>query len=411
MAHDIYRGLVFDLRLHRLLVQRLKPSHALAFAMKSLQLREMPYPRVSHDPQWTAIKPLLAGICGSDLGLLKGASSPYLAPLVSLPAVLGHEVVGQIDSPGTPWPIGTRVVVDPTLACAARGLPLCDACQRGEPDGCGSRSDPGLGPGLLLGYHHSLPGGWSSRMWVPTNQLIPVPDHLDNRRAVLAEPASIVFEGLSRLDWDRIATVLIIGAGPIGLLTTGLAGTQHPRLSLYIRARHRTQARLATEAGATHVFLESRNDNFVTSPELDDIAGRLLPRSYGGWPFRTGGFDAVIDTVGNQSSLFQAFTLTRPGGQILLLGGAGRLAVDFAPLWSRRITLAGSYGYGHPPHASAGGTFADVLQWLANTSTPIEHIVSHTVPLSRFADAFDLLQSRRSGVVKVAFHNDVAASS
>nr|WP_243239695.1 alcohol dehydrogenase catalytic domain-containing protein [Sulfobacillus harzensis] len=376
--------------------------------MKSLRLRKAPNPVVSDSPEWTAITPSLSGICGSDLSLLKGLSSPYLAPLVSLPAVLGHEVVGRIDSPSAPWPVGTRVILDPSLACAARGLPLCPACGRGEPDECEARADAHLGAGLLLGYHHSLPGGWSNRLWAPIAQVIPIPDDLEDARAVLAEPASIVAEGLSRLRWDGIGTLLIIGAGAIGLLSTWLVRSQHPDIAVFVRSRHPHQSALAAELGASSIFDEGGDREFVQRPELDSIAGRLLPASFGGWPFRTGGFDAVIDSVGTELSLFQALTLARPGGQILLLGAAGRLRTDLTPLWSRRITLFGSFGYGHHPFSPPQKTFHDVIALLRQTPSPIERIVSHIVPLTKFWEAFDILATRQTGAIKVAFSNDLA---
>ncbi len=401
---DTYLGLEYRVSLARLALQQLSPSRALSWGVKSLRMREAPNPSVESS-DWTAVKPSLSGICGSDLSLLRGSSSPYLAPLVSLPAVLGHEIVGRIDSPSAPWPVGTRVVIDPSLACSARGLPPCPACQRGEPDECESRADAQLGPGLLIGYHHMLPGGWSNRLWAPTSQVIPIPDELGDRRAVLAEPASIVAEGLSRLQWDRVTTILVIGAGAIGLLTTWLAHAQHPHAAVFVRARHPHQSRLAMELGASRVFDAGGDREFVLSPELDALAGRSLPSSFGGWPFRTGGFDAVIDSVGTEDSLYQAFTLTRPGGQMLLLGGAGRVRTDLTPLWSRRITLLGSFGYGHHPFSPAKQTFHDIIALLGESHAPVERIVSHIVPLINFREAFDILNNRKTGAIKVAFSN------
>jgi threonine dehydrogenase-like Zn-dependent dehydrogenase len=73
-------------------------------------------------PGWKRVRPRLAGICGSDLATVDGQSSRYFEPIVSFPFVPGHEVVGELED-------GTRVVVQPTLTCAARGVePLCAQC-------------------------------------------------------------------------------------------------------------------------------------------------------------------------------------------------------------------------------------------------------------------------------------------
>jgi threonine dehydrogenase-like Zn-dependent dehydrogenase len=71
---------------------------------------------------WTRVRPRLAGICGSDLATLTGRSSFYFTPLVSMPFIPGHEVVGELLDQVDDLPAGTRAVLDPVLSCAARGL-------------------------------------------------------------------------------------------------------------------------------------------------------------------------------------------------------------------------------------------------------------------------------------------------
>ena len=81
-------------------------------------------------PGWHRVRPRLAGICGSDLATVAGRSSRWFEPIVSFPFVPGHEIVGDLDD-------GTRVVVEPVLACAARGIdPPCEACAEGATDRC-----------------------------------------------------------------------------------------------------------------------------------------------------------------------------------------------------------------------------------------------------------------------------------
>ena len=64
---------------------------------------------------WVRVRPLLAGICGTDMSLLTGHASPILSPFASFPAVLGHEVVGVVEEAEREWP--ARVVVDPIICC------------------------------------------------------------------------------------------------------------------------------------------------------------------------------------------------------------------------------------------------------------------------------------------------------
>ena len=92
---------------------------------------------------WVLVEPLLSGICGSDLATLDGRSSRYFEDIVSFPFVPGHEVVGTLaedatGAEGGVLPAGSRVVLQPVLGCAARGIePLCPACQAGQVGNCG----------------------------------------------------------------------------------------------------------------------------------------------------------------------------------------------------------------------------------------------------------------------------------
>src|SRR4051794_20790695 len=114
---------------------------------------------------WTRVTPRLSGICGSDLGLLTGRSSPYLSPMTSMPFVPGHEVVGetQDDLPGLPK--GSRVVVDPVLSCAVRGTTECHWGASGR-QGRGAHITTGRIPAGLQPGFCADPGGGGSRQFV-----------------------------------------------------------------------------------------------------------------------------------------------------------------------------------------------------------------------------------------------------
>src|SRR3712207_5015195 len=96
-------------------------------------------------PDWTRVRPRLAGICGSDLATIDGRSSRYFEPIVSFPFVPGHEVVADLGPAGP----DDRVVVEPVLACAARGInPPCRGCADGHIDRCERIAFGHLKPGL-----------------------------------------------------------------------------------------------------------------------------------------------------------------------------------------------------------------------------------------------------------------------
>ncbi|MCY0898498.1 MAG: alcohol dehydrogenase catalytic domain-containing protein [Firmicutes bacterium] len=398
---ETYRALEYRLRPARVLWQRLLTSVHKSHLSQGVRLIERHYPLVDdRNSPWVPVAPLLSGICGSDIAILRGTSSPYLAPLASFPAVLGHEVVARRLNGANP---GERVVVDPTLSCSARGVPACLACQRGETDECENRTVGALGPGLLMGYTRATPGGWSTRMWVPDAQLIPIPQDLPNQRAVLAEPTAIVWEGLRRVPLEGSHTVLIMGAGTLGLLALALIRHRLPKATVVVRSRYPMQSQVARTLGGNRILEMPSDAAFLASPDLRDIVGKTYPGMWGALPYHTGGFDLTIDSVGRASTIAQALTLTRPGGSILLIGGANTAAIDFTPLWSRRLTLVGTFGYAHGHRHSTRHTFLEALEWLRMTVAPLEQLVTHQFPLEDYREAFRVLEHRSSGAIKVAF--------
>src|SRR5919109_2618081 len=82
-----------------------------------LQLEEVPEPRLP-TPEWVRVKPLLSGICGSDLGTLSSQNSPYFSPITSPPFILGHEIVGVVAEDKGDLRAGERVALEPALGCA-----------------------------------------------------------------------------------------------------------------------------------------------------------------------------------------------------------------------------------------------------------------------------------------------------
>ena len=118
------------------------------------------------------MRPTLAGVCGTDMALLTGHASAILSPFASFPAVLGHEVVGVVEEDGR------RVVVDPIIGCAVRGLEPCRRCAAGQARFCERATEGAISPGLLIGYCADLPGGWSDAMAVHRSQLHAIPDAL-----------------------------------------------------------------------------------------------------------------------------------------------------------------------------------------------------------------------------------------
>jgi threonine dehydrogenase-like Zn-dependent dehydrogenase len=351
-----------------------------------LRLNEIDPPPLP-GPDWVEVRPLLSGICGSDLSTVEGRSSRWFEPIVSFPFTPGHEVVGLTDD-------GARMVVEPVLCCHVRGLPLCGPCAAGQTNRCERLTGGHLKPGLQTGYCADTGGGWSGGLVAHRRQLHPVPDGWSDEAAVMVEPSACALHGVLAAPVGDDLTAVVIGAGTLGL--TAVAALHHfrPDVSEVIAAaKHPEQRRLAAALGATTV---------VEPPELR----RAVRRRSSSWILDngqlTGGAAVVLDCVGSATSIADALAVVAPGGTIVLLGMPGRIDVDLTGLWQREVRLAGAYAYGPEPAASGRHSFELATELVE--AAALERLVSAAYPLDRHAEAIDhAANAGRRGAVKVVF--------
>jgi threonine dehydrogenase-like Zn-dependent dehydrogenase len=367
------KALVYTASVPRyLLVQALGKRAPLG--LLPLRLREIPDPEPPVG--WEKGKVLLSGICGSDLALLFGKSSPRLAPFFSFPAVLGHEIVAEVG--------GVRAAINPLLTCRERGLPLCPACEKGEDALCQNVAEGNLAPGML-GYHRDLPGGWGERIVVHPARVYPLPGDVPDERGLLAEPLAVVLRGLRLAAPEKDAKVLILGAGTVGLLALAALRILGHQGEIHVVARHTVQAQMARELGAAAVH--------ASATEAAKIVGAKSYRPPIGPPASRGGFPFLIDAAGTESSLDQALWSAVEGGTILLLGAPGGVKLDLSPLWFRGIRIIGTYTYSETDFRKA----VEILPHAAG----LEKIVTHTFPLTDYRSALTTVRERKG--IKVAF--------
>lgn len=355
-----------------------------------LRLKDVPEP-AAPAADWVRVRPLLSGICGSDLATVDGRSSRWFESVVSFPFTPGHEVVGEAED-------GRRVVIEPVLGCATRGVsPRCRACAVGAHDRCERLHVGALEPGLQTGFCCSTGGGWSQVLVAQQSQLHEVPDELSDESAVMIEPTACALHAALSTATDG-AVVAVLGAGTLGLCTTAAIAAHGGPARLLVGAKHPEQRRLAQVLGATDV---------VSGGEL----ARAVRRATGSFSYDdgtlTGGADVVFDCVGSSDSIGASIAMTRPGGTIVLVGMPARVTLDLTPLWQQQIRLQGAYAYGVEPtldSASGAGvrTFAAAAELVARLD--LGQLVSARYPLARFADAIDhAAHAGARGAVKIAF--------
>ena len=337
---------------------------------------------------WVRIAPRVAGICGSDLSAIAGRTSLYFSALVSMPFVPGHEVVGEVLDDADGFHAGDRVVIDPVLSCRARGIqPPCDPCERGRHQLCERVTAGHVSAGLQTGYCADTGGGWSEVFLAHTTQLVPVPDHLSDHAAVMVEPAACAIKAVRRARVSDNASVLIVGAGTVGLLTlaalrrSGAAGT------VMVVAKHRHQAELARAWGADEVV---QTDDAIAAVRRATQAFKLHPM--GSPPFLLGGADVTFECAGSRAALDLALRSTKGAGKVVLASMPA--TTDLSPVWFRELEVVGSY--------TGAGAFEAATEFCAETN--VQSLVSATYPLTRWREAIEhALSSGRLGAVKVAF--------
>jgi threonine dehydrogenase-like Zn-dependent dehydrogenase len=380
-------------------LNRLWPRHFFA-SVAPLKLRQIDF--APPGPDWLVLKSRMAGICGSDLRLLKGVESLLLEPYASFPAVLGHEVVAEVaEAPaGSDWQPGDRVAVEPVLPCEVRGVAPCRFCAQGQYNLCENFTNGSLSPGTILGFHKEAGGGMAEFLAAHPSRLVRLPDSVPDEAAVLTDSLGSALQPvLDHFPEDR-DTVVVYGAGIIGQHLVRIIRALGSRARIVAVARYPFQENLARAGGADLVLMEPGRAELGRA-----VGARLLPTTLGGGNLE-GGADLFFDCVGSRYSLQEGLLALRGGGAYVLVGTAGEMGlVDFSSLWFRELKVSGSamYSYG-TWQGQRVRTYQLAVDLLAKEDYPVRGLVSHVFPLSDYREAFQVaFDKRRHQSVKVAF--------
>ncbi len=300
------------------------------------------------------------GLCGTDLFKLEHATA-------AAGTVLGHELVGEVAALGdgvTGWSVGQRVVATHHVACGT-----CALCRRGADTLC-----PTFKENLLE------PGGFSEVLVVRARAVehatYAVPDHVADHEAVFLEPTACVLRGVEKAGIGTEGCAVVLGAGSMGLLHLLTLLAVRPGLRVVVADPVPERRGLAASLGAA----------VVSEPRFASLAEAVDEQS-GGL-----GADAVFDTVGGSGPLEQAVSLTRPGGAVVLFAhaGAGDVAgFELNPFFKGERRLLATYSGGRQEQTAA----AELL--FAGRLDPAP-LVTHRLPLSRFAEAVALSRQHRA---------------
>lgn len=303
----------------------------------SLQQRDKPAP-----PDECVIRVTAAGICGTDLELLRGYAS--------FSGVPGHEFVGIVEHApvgDASW-IGRRVVGEITVGCGR-----CDGCRRAGRGHCDVRSVLGI-----LGRD----GAFAEYLALPSLNLHAVPESLDDVAAVFVEPTAAACRVAEQVKIDGGMRAAVVGAGRLGALVAQALRGRGAETVVIVRSRARRD--LCAELGLETAGIES--------------APSLARR-----------FDVVVDATGAAEGFELARALVRPRGTLVLKSTFhGETPVALSPLVVDEVTIVGS----------RCGPFETAIDALASGRINIAPLVDRTYPLERFEDAFDRARGGRKQI-------------
>lgn len=315
------------------------------------------------------------GVCGSELHEFEEGpiqvpeNAPNAVTGESVPVILGHEFAGTVSAVGdgaTGVRVGERVAVEPLMYCMT-----CDACAAGNYHLCKKLAIIGV---------HGVAGGYSSHAVVPDYTVHKLPDSVPTDVGALVEPLAVAWHAMRISNFRAGYTVLVLGAGPIGLATLLCVQAAGSALSLMAVRRDGARKRTAQMLGADAVLDSSEAD--VVEEVMMLTKGR--------------GVDLVFETSGSQEAMNTAIAAVAIGGTIASVAVWSEPGYcDYMTLLLKEATLIGSMCYSND--------FPPVIKALEEGRIKgAENLITKRVRLEdAVTEAFGTLLHNRSEHVKV----------
>ena len=305
-------------------------------------------PKPAPRPGEALVKVRAVSVCGSDVHAFKGEN-----PLLTYPRIMGHEVCGVIEEINSPdakgLAAGDQVILIPYLACGS-----CIACRRGKPNCCRSLS--------VYGVHHD--GAMAEYFTAPLAYLLKVDPEMDPVRAAVIEPFAISTHAVRRSGVELGETLLVLGAGPIGLGAAAIARTLGAHLILAD-----TDEKRRAFAGERFAFPH------ILDPLAPGYRDRIMEMT-GGW-----GPTRIIDSTGNGASMTGAIGLLANGGRLVYVGiYKGDLSFKHTVFHMPETELLGSRG-------AVREDFQYVIDCVESGAIDPKQFITHSAPFEKGAES------------------------
>jgi threonine dehydrogenase-like Zn-dependent dehydrogenase len=356
-------------------------------------------------------RPRLTGICGSDAKqvFMDWGEVTVDNPMIdftSFPQILGHEVVADVVALGPQaegLEVGDRVVLNPWLSCAPRGVsPPCPACLSGDLSLCWNFRAPPIAPGIHSGTSRDASGGYATLMPAHDSMLFRVPDEIPDEVAVLADPFAVSLHAVTRHPPPPGSRALVYGAGALGSCAVAILRALFPEVEVGVVARFEAQAKLARALGATAVFAHEPLGALIG--QISDWSGGVLHGSNDLPMAHPGGVDVVYDTITRRESLEVSCRVLKARGAIVKAGVHGPTSWEWTPLYFKEISWVGSNAFGiEEVEGVRQHGIAHYLDLARAGRVDLAPMLTHVFALEAWRAAFGALADQgRSGAIKVA---------
>jgi L-iditol 2-dehydrogenase len=312
------------------------------------------------------IKVRAATICGTDIRILRGKKTAG----IRYPSILGHEFAGEVaDTGGHPqFHLGQPITVCPAFACGS-----CPACILGAENLCGNLT--------AMGY--AIDGAFAEYVRIPAHGVLAgnvfaMPPTLSFEKAALAEPLACVINGQDQAQVRTGDVVVILGAGPIGLLHVKLARLRGAK-QIIVSQTSAIRRDAALAAGA----------DMVINPKEENIVERVRTIT-GGL-----GADVVICAIGKPELANDAVRMVRPRGRVNLFAGFSKdvqAELDVNAIHYNELTLTGAFGL-------TRAQFKSALDLITTNQIEVESLLTHRFALADIQHA--LTTAEKGSALKV----------
>lgn len=329
----------------------------------SFDYTDFPDPTVGVDDVLVRVK--ACGICGSDVQGATGKTGRRIPPLI-----MGHEAAGVVETVGKNakgFSPGNRVCFDSTVYCNT-----CEPCRSGLFNRCIKREVLGVSTPSFKRH-----GAFAEYVVVPWWIVAKIPEHMSFAQAALLEPVSIAMHATSRSPIVANDTVVVIGAGTIGLFVVQAAKLRGAG-KVVVSDINGFRLDVAKRLGA----------DVVVNPTASDLRETVLGET------ENRGADVVFEAVGYAKTFQDAVSVTKTGGYVVAIGNVEEMAeFNLQDLVARELTFVGSY--------ASAGEFRTCIDLVASGKINVEPLISDVLPLRDGASAFDRLLKAEENLLKI----------